>query len=108
MSCVTGGADRRTDLVGRSKSSGHTLTGVVKRQPTAVRAWLVLSVLLIGLSVALGQAGLPSPVLFGSLAAGLVYALSVPKAPAVPLPAFTVGQAIIGVSIGALFDPDTL
>jgi hypothetical protein len=34
------------------------------------RAWAVLLVLLAGLSVAFSRAGLPSPVLFGALAAG--------------------------------------
>jgi membrane AbrB-like protein len=91
-----------------------------------VRAWLVLSLLAITLSVALSWVGLPSPVLFGALAAGLIYALSVREAPAVPssavpavqvpavqvpavpVLAFTIGQAILGASIGALFDLDTL
>jgi membrane AbrB-like protein len=72
------------------------------------RAWAVLLVLLAGLSVAFSRAGLPSPVLFGALAAGLIYALSASAVPAVPAFAFTTGQAILGVSIGALFDPDTL
>jgi len=80
----------------------------VNRQPTGSLAWLVLTALVIGLSVGLSLVGLPSPVLFGSLAAGLIYALSVPRAPAVPALAFTTGQAVLGVSIGALFDPDTL
>lgn len=72
------------------------------------RAWLVLAVLVIGLSALLTLAGLPSPVLFGALAAGLIYALSVPSTPAVPALAFTTGQAILGASIGALFDLDAL
>ena len=63
---------------------------------------------MVGFSVAFTLVGLPSPVLFGALAAGLIYALSVPQTPAVPALAFTTGQAILGASIGALFDPDTL
>ncbi|HST82647.1 MAG TPA: hypothetical protein VLL08_13010, partial [Kineosporiaceae bacterium] len=76
-----------------------------------IRAWLVLSLLAIALSVALSWAGLPSPALFGALAAGLIYALSVREAPAVPssavtavqvpavpVLAFTTGQAILGAS----------
>jgi membrane AbrB-like protein len=81
----------------------------LSRQPTGrVRAWLILTVLVVALSVAFTLVGLPSPVLFGALAAGLIYALSVPRPPAVPALAFTIGQAILGASIGALFDPDTL
>ena len=81
------------------------MTGPVNR-PT--RAWLVLLVLVVGLSVVLTLVGLPSPVLFGALAAGLIYALSASRTPAVPALAFTTGQAVLGASIGALFDPDTL
>jgi membrane AbrB-like protein len=67
-----------------------------------------MGVLVVAFSVVLDLLGLPSPVLFGSLAAGLVYALSGPKPPEIPGLVFSIGQAILGASIGALFDPDTL
>jgi uncharacterized protein len=67
----------------------------------------VLLALVAAGSGALALAGLPSPVLFGSLVAGLAYALVAAEAPAVPALAFTAGQAVLGVAIGALFDPDT-
>jgi membrane AbrB-like protein len=52
--------------------------------------------------------GLPSPSLFGGLVAGLVRALAVPRRIAVPPPAMTAAQAVVGVAIGALMDLDTL
>jgi membrane AbrB-like protein len=82
---------------------------VPKPQPTSrPRAWLVLGALVVGCCAGLSLLGLPSPVLFGALAAGLIYALIAPATPAVPALAFSAGQAILGASIGALFDPDTL
>jgi membrane AbrB-like protein len=52
--------------------------------------------------------GLPSPALFGGLVAGLVRALGLRGEAAVPAPAATAGQAVIGVTTGALVDPETL
>lgn len=72
------------------------------------RSWLLLAVLVVGCSAALSLAGLPSPVLFGALIAGLVMALGARQVPEVPEMAFTGAQAVLGVSIGVLFDPDTL
>lgn len=51
---------------------------------------------------------LPSPSLFGGLVAGLVRGLAGRRGLAVPRPATTVAQGLIGVSIGALVDLDTL
>jgi membrane AbrB-like protein len=56
----------------------------------------------------LGGLGLPSPALFGGLLAGLVRALSLPAPIAVPFRATTAAQAVVGVSMGALVDLDTL
>jgi hypothetical protein len=52
--------------------------------------------------------GLPSPALFGGLLAGLVRALAFRRRIAVPGPAMTAAQAVIGVSLGALVDLETL
>jgi len=68
----------------------------------------VLAALVIGFAAALGRAGLPSPVLFGALLAGLVVALGTPQVPQVPEAAFSGAQALLGVSIGVLFDLRTL
>jgi membrane AbrB-like protein len=55
-----------------------------------------------------GLAGLPSPALFGGLLAGLVRALAFRGRIAVPARATTSAQAVIGVSMGALVDVETL
>ncbi|HEY4624655.1 MAG TPA: AbrB family transcriptional regulator [Blastococcus sp.] len=52
--------------------------------------------------------GLPSPALFGGLIAGLVRALGGRGGAAVPPRATTAGQAVIGVTMGALVDLETL
>ncbi|MGY1802815.1 AbrB family transcriptional regulator [Blastococcus sp. SYSU D00922] len=59
-------------------------------------------------SLGFAALGLPSPALFGGLLAGLVRALALPGAVAVPGPATTAGQAVIGVAMGALVDLETL
>jgi membrane AbrB-like protein len=63
-----------------------------------------------GLGVALGLEllGLPSPALFGGLVAGLVRALAVRAPREVPEPVSTAALTVVGVSIGALLDPETL
>lgn len=52
--------------------------------------------------------GLPSPALFGGLLAGLVRALAVRRRVVLPESATTAGQAVVGVAMGALVDPETL
>jgi membrane AbrB-like protein len=52
--------------------------------------------------------GLPSPALFGGLLAGLVRALAGSTQAVVPGGASVVAQAVVGVAIGALLDPETL
>ncbi|WP_116449596.1 AbrB family transcriptional regulator [Blastococcus litoris] len=59
-------------------------------------------------SLAFAALGVPSPALFGGLLAGLVRALAVRGAVAVPGPATTAGQAVIGVAMGSLVDLGTL
>jgi membrane AbrB-like protein len=53
-------------------------------------------------------AGLPSPALFGGLLAGLIRALAFRSRLAVPAPAMTSAQAVVGVAMGALVDLETL
>jgi membrane AbrB-like protein len=62
----------------------------------------------LGLGVVLDLLGLPSAALFGGLLAGLVRALAFPAPENVPAPVSTAALAAVGVSIGALLDPDTL
>ncbi|SFK89560.1 AbrB family transcriptional regulator [Geodermatophilus ruber] len=52
--------------------------------------------------------GLPSPSLFGGLLAGLVRGLAGRRRLAVPRPGMLAAQGLIGVSIGALVDLETL
>ncbi|HYO37636.1 MAG TPA: AbrB family transcriptional regulator [Geodermatophilus sp.] len=61
-----------------------------------------------GAAVLLDRAGVPSPALFGGLLAGLVRGLAGRTPLDVPRPGQVAAQAVIGVSIGALVDPDTL
>ncbi|MCV2393172.1 AbrB family transcriptional regulator [Actinotalea sp. M2MS4P-6] len=71
-------------------------------------AWVVLGALVAVASLALGAVGLPSPVLFGALLAGLGYALVARDVPALPSRVFTAAQAVLGVAIGTSFDSATL
>ncbi|SFP16953.1 hypothetical protein SAMN05660464_2317 [Geodermatophilus dictyosporus] len=59
-------------------------------------------------SVLLGLAGVPSAPLFGGLLAGLVRGLAGRTRLAVPRAGTAAAQAVVGVSIGALVDLDTL
>lgn len=76
--------------------------------PASLLAWALLLALVGGVSTALALVGFPSPLLFGGLLGALVFALSSPRQVEMPPPAFTVGQAIIGVTVGAALDWDTL
>ena len=62
----------------------------------------------VALTLAFDVLDLPSPSLFGGLLAGLVRGLAGRHRLAVPKPATTAAQGLIGVSIGALVDLDTL
>jgi membrane AbrB-like protein len=68
----------------------------------------VVVALAVALSLAFAVVGLPSPTLFGGLVAGLARALTARRV----LPEWTAGataaQAVIGVAMGALVDPETL
>ena len=78
------------------------------------RRWLdaldVAAVVLlgVGVSIVLHLAGLPSPALFGGLAAGLGRALAGRRAVVLPEAASTLAQAVIGVMLGALLQAETL
>ena len=62
----------------------------------------------VGVSAVFAAVGLPSPALFGGLLAGLVRALAVRSVLTMPNRLATAGQAVIGVSAGALIDLETL
>ena len=62
----------------------------------------------LAVTLALDVLDLPSPSLFGGLVAGLARGLVGRRRLTVPRPATTAAQGLIGVSIGALVDPETL
>jgi membrane AbrB-like protein len=73
-----------------------------------VRAWAVVAVVAALASAFFAALGLPSPVLFGSLLGGMVHALAARDELDMPPVVFRVGQALVGVVIGALVDLPTL
>jgi uncharacterized protein len=73
-----------------------------------VRAWLLVVGVTALASVAFTALGLPSPVLFGSLVGGMVHALTARDELDMPPVVFRVGQALVGVVIGALVKLPTL
>ncbi|UYM06888.1 AbrB family transcriptional regulator [Solicola gregarius] len=73
-----------------------------------IRPWATTALIATVASLALALVGLPSPVLFGALVGGMAYAVLGSRQLALPGWSFAVGQAIIGVTIGALVDVDTL
>jgi membrane AbrB-like protein len=74
---------------------------------TAGRWSVVLAVSAVATGL-LALADLPSPVLFGTLLGGMACALSLSEPPKLPRPAFTLGQAVVGVTIGAMVSPPAL
>ncbi|MCU1604297.1 MAG: putative ammonia monooxygenase [Modestobacter sp.] len=70
--------------------------------------WAVVLVAAVAVGMGLSLLGLPSPALFGGLAAGLGRALLGRRRLVLPRPAGLGAQAVIGVSIGALMQTDTL
>ena len=73
-----------------------------------IRSWVVVVALTVVVSVGFSLLRLPSPVLFGSLVAGMAHALVASDELDVPPLAFRVGQALVGAVIGALVQLPTL
>lgn len=70
--------------------------------------WAVVIGLCIALSGLLGAFGVQSPFLFGALGAGMVHALVASRPVQMPIAPFRLGQALVGVTIGALVQVSTL
>jgi membrane AbrB-like protein len=77
------------------------------RRRTAAR-WAVVAVAATAASAVFAVLALPSPVLFGSLLGGMVYALAARTELDMPPLVFRLGQALVGVVIGALVKVTTL
>ena len=73
-----------------------------------LRDWGAVLAVGVAAGALLSLLGLPSPALFGGLAAGLGRALLGRRRLVLPRPAGLGAQAVIGVSIGALMQTDTL
>lgn len=72
--------------------------------------WLGVAAATVGASLAAGAAGLPSPALFGALAVGIAYALTLAAWRPLTAPGWVLlgSQALIGVALGAGFEASTL
>jgi len=75
---------------------------------TPARAALLVLVITVAASTLLWLTRVPSPALFGSLVGGMAHALTSSTELKVPDLAFRVGQALIGITIGAMVSPTTL
>ncbi len=71
--------------------------------------WLGIALATLATTIALGTVGLPTPALFAALLVGIAYALIAARRPLdLPSSGMTIGQALIGVAIGAGLDASTL
>ena len=74
-----------------------------------LRRWMAVALATFAATVALGAVGLPTPALFAALSIGITYALIAGRRPLdVPAGGITIGQALIGVALGAALDASTL
>ncbi|MEP7091476.1 MAG: AbrB family transcriptional regulator [Nocardioidaceae bacterium] len=73
-----------------------------------LRSWLLVLVVTVAASLLFAAVDLPSPVLFGSLVAGILHALVAREELDMPPAAFRVGQGLVGAVIGALVQVSTL
>lgn len=72
------------------------------RPSPAPRSWAVALLACLVATALLASLDLPSPVLFGTLLGGMAYALTMPEPLAIPRRAFSVGQGVVGATIGAM------
>lgn len=81
-----------------------------EQQPAqgSLRAWGFVLLAAVVATAVLTLVGAPSPVLFGALVGALVVALVRTDSPVLPRRASVAGQALLGVSTGAVVKPETL
>jgi uncharacterized protein len=71
--------------------------------------WLGVALTTFAASIAMGAVGLPTPALFAALLVGIAYAMIAVQRPLdVPSGGVTIGQALVGVALGAALDGSTL
>ena len=106
------GTNRRRDVSGFvaafNKHRGALGWPAMRATSRTIRSWVVVVALTVVVSLGFSLLGLPSPVLFGSLVAGMAHALVAREELDVPPLAFRVGQALVGAVIGALVQLPTL
>lgn len=82
---------------------------LAERRPGTWRSWLVLAGATVAATLALTTVGAPTAALFASLLVGIAYALIARSRPLrVPDGGIALGQALIGVALGAELQPTTL
>ncbi len=98
----------------RPESSACLASTRVSSEPAAaadstIPRWLAVGLATLAATVAMGALGLPTPALFAALLIGIGYALIAARRPLdVPSSGITIGQALIGVALGAELDASTL
>jgi membrane AbrB-like protein len=80
----------------------------MRLQAGTLRGWILVGLVTVLASLLFTVLHLPSPVLFGSLAGGMLHALTARAELEMPPLAFRVGQALVGAVIGALVELPTL
>jgi uncharacterized protein len=101
---------RRSPTLSMMAGTGEIDTTAAARdaKPKMLR-WLGVALATFAATIAMGALGLPTPALFAALLVGIAYALSAVRRPLdVPSRGISIGQALIGVVLGAELDGSTL
>src|SRR3954452_15947966 len=78
------------------------------RERSPLRAAALVVAVTVASSAALGLLRVPSAVLFGAVLGGMAHSLTSTSPLAVPAWAFRAAQGLVGITVGALVDLDTL
>jgi uncharacterized protein len=90
-------------------SSDLVTTRPATHADSTLLRWLGVALATFAATIAMGAGGLPTPALFAALLIGIGYALIAVRRPLdVPSRGTTIGQAVIGVVLGAELDGSTL
>lgn len=114
LGCGAAEPPRKIAVVGDDHRSMPGTREMVTSEPATdgdpnILRWLGVALATVAASIAMGAVGLPTPALFAALLIGISYALIVVRRPLdVPSSGMAIGQALIGVAIGAELDASTL